>query len=590
MSSQILDPVLQEYRWHLNELLHRVQRLATSLNNQRLQETVESLRRNLTEPFLFVVVGEVKAGKSSFVNALLEAEVCATDIEPCTDSIQQIVYSNDRFITQVEPNLRKIGQPIEILKDISIVDSPGTNTMIAEHQIITEKYIPNSDLTFFVLFAKNPYQKSAWDFLDYVSAEWRKKVVFILQQSDLLKPADLNTNIERVRAYANQKQITTPIIFATSAEQEQAGAQENSGFDAVRQYIRAMVASGEGYRIKLGSVSSTTQKIIDDLADDIQALRIQLEADRKTADSIQHKIATGRKRSRYEVDNLAERLIGRYDHIAGRIKREFRESLSVFTVIRRSFAGLFNKEASMQAWINDFQERCQRELKTSLEEVSNEGAQHFVDGIRQLLEGVSQDLNNIQNSYIPNHSISLKVLEHRQSVVESVRHKVQQLMENEGLSQSLSTNADNMAAEIVGGAFVAISGMILHIIQFTVAEAILDAIGIAFAGVGIVLFAVGIAWQRNQIIQRFEQALDQEKDRFKQEVTERLNQKLNLIYEEVERIFVQFYEYVNREQQEISPLIEQYSAIQHESQKLLHQVPEQGRPQQVLQRVEALVQ
>lgn len=569
MSSQILDQALQDYRWNLNELLHRVQRLATSLSNQRLQDTVAGLRRNLTEPFLFVVVGEVKAGKSSFVNALLEAEVCATDIEPCTDSIQQIVYAEDRFVTQVEPNLRKIGQPIEILKDISIVDSPGTNTMIAEHQIITEKYIPNSDLTFFVLFAKNPYQKSAWDFLDFVSAEWRKKVVFILQQADLLKPADLATNIERVREYASQKQIKAPIIFPTSAEQEQAGDREYSGFEPVRRYIREMVSSGEGYRIKLRSVGGTTQKIIDDLASDIQALQVQLESDRKTARSIQQKIEAGRKRSRYEVDNLAERLIGRYDSIASRIKREFRESLSVFTVIRRSFAGLFNKEASMQAWINDFQERCQRELKTSLEEVSNEGAQHFVDGIRQLLDGVSQDLNNIQNSYIPNHSISLKVLEHRQSVVDSVRHKVNRLMEDEGLSQSLSTNADNMAAEIVGGAFVAISGMVLHIIQFTVAEAILDAIGIAFAGVGVVLFAVGIAWQRNQIIQRFEQALDQEKDRFKQEVTERLNQKLSLIYEEVERIFVQFYDYVNREEQEISPIVEQYSAIQTEAQKLL---------------------
>ena len=73
---------------------------------------------------------EVKAGKSSFVNALLEAEVCATDIEPCTDSIQQIVYAQEKFVREVEPNLRKIGLPIEILKDISIVDTPGTNTVI----------------------------------------------------------------------------------------------------------------------------------------------------------------------------------------------------------------------------------------------------------------------------------------------------------------------------------------------------------------------------------------------------------------------------------------------------------------------------
>ena len=50
---------------------------------------------------------------------------------------------------------------------------------------------------------------------------------------------------------------------------------------------------------------------------------------------------------------------------------------------------VFKKDASMQAWIEDFKKRCELELKSSLEEISQEGAQHFVDGIRQLLEGLT---------------------------------------------------------------------------------------------------------------------------------------------------------------------------------------------------------
>jgi tRNA U34 5-carboxymethylaminomethyl modifying GTPase MnmE/TrmE len=571
MSSQIVDEVLQDYRFKLNDLLHHIERLSSDINNAALEETVESLRRNINEPFLFVVVGEVKAGKSSFINALLGAEVCETDIEPRTDAIQQIVYADEPFRMQIEPNLRKIGLPIDILKDISIVDTPGTNTIIQEHQIITERYIPNSDLTFFVLFGKNPYQKSAWDFLDFVSVEWRKKVVFILQQADLLKPADLQTNLERVRDYANLKQIKSPIIFATSADRELNNEAE-SGFEAVRAYIRNMVSSGESYKIKLRSVSGTTQKIIDALSGDIRGLQEQLEADRRTVDSIRSRIEAGRKRSRYEVDNLTERLVGRYDSLSARIKREFRDSLSVFTVIRRSFVGIFNKEASMQAWVNEFQERCQRDLKSSLEEVSNEGAQHFVDGIRQLLEGLTHDLNNVQTKQIQSNLISIKILERRQEVIESVKCKVNQLFADEDITQSLSANADNMAAEIVGGAIASVAGIILHIIEFTVAEAILNAIGIAFAGIGVIIFAVGIAWQRNRIIQRFEQALDNEKDRFKLEITDRLNQKLSIIYEEVERIFVQFYDYVEHETEEIAPIIDRYKTIQANAEQLFSQM------------------
>ena len=460
MGSQIIDRALQNYRSDLDHLLDLVQQLTAAINNPNLQETTNSLRKNINEPFLFVVVGEVKAGKSSFINALLKAEVCATDIEPCTDSIQQIVYANERFVQQIEPNLKKVGLPIERLKDISIVDTPGTNTIIQEHQIVTERYIPNSDITFFVLFAKNPYQKSAWDFLDYVSAQWRKKVVFILQQADLLKSADLTKNIERVKEYAHQKQLQSPTIFATSAERELNGEAE-SGFAQVRDYIKEIVSSGASYKIKLRSVSETTQKIIDTLAEDIEALQTQLETDRQTVEKIRTKIEAGSKRSRFEIDNLVERLSARYDSISARIKQEFRASFSVFSVVRRSFVGIFNKEASMQAWIEEFKERCQQELKTSLEEISNEGAQHFVDGIRQLLEGLTEDLNHVQTNQIQSNSISIKILERRQEVIESVKCKVAKLMSDQGLVSSLNSNADNMAAEIVGGAFVAIAGAIL---------------------------------------------------------------------------------------------------------------------------------
>ena len=76
-----------------------------------------------------MVVGEVKAGKSSFVNALLEENICQTAAEPCTDKIQQIIYAKSEFQTEINSHLVKIGLPVEILKTLSIVDTPGTNTI-----------------------------------------------------------------------------------------------------------------------------------------------------------------------------------------------------------------------------------------------------------------------------------------------------------------------------------------------------------------------------------------------------------------------------------------------------------------------------
>lgn len=315
-------------------------------------------------------------------------------------------------------------------------------------------------------------------------------------------------------------------------------------------------------------MSQTTQQIIDLLQGDVEALTQQLTTDRATVESIRAKIDAGRARSRYEVNTLADRLAARYEVISARIKTEFRRSLSVGTVMRRSFVGLFNEEESMQAWVDDFRDHCSRQLRDSLEEVSNEGAQHFVDGIRQLFEGLNQDLDQVKSHSINSSHISLTVLERRQEVIDSVRAKVAKLLSDQGLGDMLTTQAGDMANEIVGGAVMAVSGAILYAIEFAVAEAILSAIGIAFAGVGVLVLAVGILWQRNRIVRKFEQALDGEKLRFQEEIATRLNEKLGLIYEEVERIFTQFYDYVEREEEAVRPVLTQYSAIQTEAQGL----------------------
>jgi len=569
MSRPVIDRQLQRYRQKLDALLKDLRGLAIALENKDLQGTVEGLQQTVSEPFLFVVVGEVKAGKSSFVNALLGAEVCGTDVEPCTDTVQQLTYAKPPFEKDISPHLRKIGRPIDILQDISIVDTPGTNTIVQQHQTITENYIPNSDLVFFVFFAKNPYQQSTWTLLDYVSAEWRKKVVFILQQADLVKPTDLLRNLERVKDLARQKQITDPVVFATSAEEEQEGNTEESGFNTVRDYIHRMVTSGESYRLKLSSTSSTTNRIVERLAEDVALLEEQLARDEQAVAAIQSKIESAKARSMYEVESLADRLLARYDRIAARIKQDFRDSFSILMITKRSFLGIFNKDASIQAWIDEFKTYCQQQLASSLEETSNEGAKHFMDGIYQLLDGLAKELDELQTRQSPvNERITIKVLERRQEVIEDVRRKLDELLTDERMINTLISDADDIAVEIIGGAFATVAGVILHAIEFAIGEVILNAIGIAFAGVGVLVLGVGLLWQRNQVIRKFERALDNERSKFKDDVYDRLTEKLNVVYEEIERLFVPFFDTVEREKAAVGPVKAQYQAVAASAQEL----------------------
>ena len=220
MKHPIIDDRFVLLKDHLERFLKDLHAYTHDLGSTNLPSIVSELRSGLNEPFLFVVVGEVKSGKSSFINALLGENICPVDAAPCTDVIQAIVYSESPYEDAIRPFLKKVGRPLEILKTIAIVDTPGTNTVIENHQEITRNFIPNSDLVLMVFQAKNPYTQSAWDLLDYIREDWRKRTVFILQQADLARPDEIETNMARVRDLSIQKCIHQASILATSAESE----------------------------------------------------------------------------------------------------------------------------------------------------------------------------------------------------------------------------------------------------------------------------------------------------------------------------------------------------------------------------------
>jgi len=58
-----------------------------------------------------------------------------------TDTIQLITYGEEESIEEVNPHFKRITQPVDILKEIAIVDTPGTNSIVEHHQEITERFI-----------------------------------------------------------------------------------------------------------------------------------------------------------------------------------------------------------------------------------------------------------------------------------------------------------------------------------------------------------------------------------------------------------------------------------------------------------------
>jgi small GTP-binding protein len=187
----IADNYLQ-LRSELETALAELLKLESQLQrDSQALDTIQSLITDIREPLLFVVVGEVKAGKSSLLNALFGQEFAKVDVLPATDRVYIFKYASEERTVEVSPRLTERYQSINFLRDFNVVDTPGTNTMVAEHQTITENFVPRADLVFFVFSVTNPWTQSAWELLHFVQKKWLKNVIFVLQQSDLRDPNEI---------------------------------------------------------------------------------------------------------------------------------------------------------------------------------------------------------------------------------------------------------------------------------------------------------------------------------------------------------------------------------------------------------------
>jgi hypothetical protein len=70
---------------------------------------------------------------------------------------------------------------VAIGRDLSIVDTPGTNAIDRTHESLTRDYIPRSDLILFLTSAERPLSESERLLLEGISA-WGKKTVLVVNK------------------------------------------------------------------------------------------------------------------------------------------------------------------------------------------------------------------------------------------------------------------------------------------------------------------------------------------------------------------------------------------------------------------------
>ncbi|MCG8418644.1 MAG: dynamin family protein [Proteobacteria bacterium] len=309
------------------------------------------------EHFHLVVLGEFNHGKSTFVNALLGADVLPTGITPTTAVINHVVWSDgvrahavlisgeevtlsadalDDWVTVAGPRSGEVayvevGYPSDLLREnITLVDTPGVNDINEARAEITYGYVPRADAVIFLLDAQQALKDSEREFLSsHVLEGSRDRLIFVLGKVDVLNQTERDAVLDYVRG-GLAKLIDQPAVFPLSARDWLVGDREQSGMPELLDYLerfldtdRAQIlldnAAADAVRTaayleqNLGVKLYAFDLDLAELEARIKSVRQQLDASKKTLDQLHTKIQAKseaiKEQMRLDLDEFARAFI-----------------------------------------------------------------------------------------------------------------------------------------------------------------------------------------------------------------------------------------------------------------------------------------
>jgi small GTP-binding protein len=228
---------------------------------------VVQIKEVFDRPLLVTVMGEFNSGKSTFVNALIGEKVAPMGVTPTTATINVLKYGQQRAgrilwrddqqdqlkWEEIGPFLRSLDKhrtreirlvellyPAEELLRVNVVDTPGLNSMIDEHEQTAREFMGQADAVVWLFSAQQAGKRTEQDALSFLR-QHRLKTVGVLNKVDQLDADQL----ERVSQHLEQEfselvDAVVPVsarqaLDAMVARQQQ--ALEQSRFPELRRFL-----------------------------------------------------------------------------------------------------------------------------------------------------------------------------------------------------------------------------------------------------------------------------------------------------------------------------------------------------------------
>jgi small GTP-binding protein len=548
-------------------------------------EDVELVRRalsDLEELFLLVIVGEFNSGKSAFVNALLGAEISEEGVTPTTARITVLRHADEPAERERRDGILEKGYPNEFLREVAIVDTPGTNAIIRHHEELSRGFVPRSDLVLFVTSAERPLTESERGYLELIR-DWGKKILLVINKADLLGD---ESKVEQVRSFVadgirSALGLTPQIFFVSALLARKAKAATNamertallqaSGFAELEGYVTDLLDEEGRVRLKLESPLGVVEELNRRYGGAVDERLSLLEEDFRTSENVESQLELYKEDMKRdfearlaEIENIVLRMSERGD-------AWLEENIRLANIRE-----LFRQER--------VQERFAREVVADTEDLIDERVDELIDWMvdrnlkqwRAIVEYVNrrrqakydeQLIGEVGDSFEYNRG---QLLQSVGKTAQGVVQRYDRERESELLATSIQGAVAQTAAVEVGAVGIGAVVVALATTRFVDATGIIAAAIIAGYGLFI------LPNRRRKARDEFREKTDSLRERLGEVVRRQFDAELNRSVERMREAIAPYTRFVRTEHARMSRAREDLAALEAETTSLRDEISAPG--------------
>jgi hypothetical protein len=386
--------------------------------------------------------------------------------------------------TVTDAGLAEVTAPVDLLRDLHVVDTPGTNAVLREHEMLTREFVPRADLVLFITSADRPFTETERAFLERIH-QWGKKIVFVVNKADILDtPDERATVMDFVTTNARSLIGLEPVVFAVSAKLARQGRRgdparwDASGFGPFEEYLRRTLDATERLRLKLLSPLGVGEQLAAALEADVTGRAELLSDDVTVLDQIDRQLSVYgddlRREFEFRMADLDKLLI----EMERRGHDHFDDTIRIGRVV-----DLLNRHRMEQAFqeqvVADTPQRIDRKVGELIDWLVDADFRHWQTITEQLAERRASHRDRL--AQVP----QLGRFQHdRTRLIESLGRQAEGVVETYDRTREAGLIAEKARGAVATSAAIEVGAVGLGAVVAAIATtAAADMTGIAMAGV-----------------------------------------------------------------------------------------------------------